>query len=98
MGFAAHTHFYDGGNYMKSKLRFKVNIVMILTILTFSATWTVPALADDTPPPPEETPLEQLPEGTEIVVLDEVGDVVPLATEEAAQAVLVGDPIWCPTG
>ena len=39
--------------------------------------------------------LEQAPEGTEVVVLDENGEPLALATEEAAEAMLVGDPIWC---
>ena len=30
--------------------------------------------------------LAQLPEGTDVVVLDEEGEVVPLATQEAAEA------------
>ena len=42
--------------------------------------------------------LEQAPEGTEIVVINEEGEVEPLATEEAAQIVEIVDPIWCPTG
>jgi len=40
--------------------------------------------------------LEQAPEGTEIVVLNEEGGVEPLATQEAAEIVITGDPIWCP--
>lgn len=43
-----------------------------------------------------ETILETLPEDTQLIVLDEEGEALPLATEEAAQAVIVGDPIWCP--
>lgn len=41
--------------------------------------------------------IEQLPEGTEIIVVGEDG-IEPLATEEAAQAILEGDPMWCPDG
>jgi hypothetical protein len=40
--------------------------------------------------------LASVPEGTEVVVVDENGEAVPLATEEAAEAVVLGDPIWCP--
>lgn len=40
--------------------------------------------------------LEQLPEGTEVVVVNEEGDLVPLATEEAAVIITTGDPMWCP--
>jgi hypothetical protein len=52
-------------------------------------------------PAPEESALEllaQVPEGTEVVVVNEGGEAVPLATEEAAQIIASGDPIWCPTG
>jgi hypothetical protein len=49
---------------------------------------------------PEETPtvselLEEIPEDTGLVVLAE-DQIVPLATNEAADAILQGDPIWCP--
>lgn len=41
--------------------------------------------------------LASLPTETEIVV--QVGDQIePLATQTAASAILVGDPIWCPEG
>jgi hypothetical protein len=54
--------------------------------------------------PEPETPdvtvpelLASLPSETEIVI--QVGDQVePLATQTAAEAILVGDPIWCPDG
>jgi hypothetical protein len=42
--------------------------------------------------------LAEAPEGTQIVVLDENGANVPMATEEAAQIVATGDPVWCPSG
>jgi len=42
------------------------------------------------------TILASLPTDTQLIVLDEAGEALPLATEEAAQAVIVGDPIWCP--
>lgn len=51
--------------------------------------------------PPEETVseiLEQLPSDTELVVVDENGEALPLASEAAEEAVLVKDPIWCPAG
>ena len=41
---------------------------------------------------------ELAPEGTEIVVVNEEGQIEPLATEEASQIVAVADPIWCPSG
>jgi hypothetical protein len=42
--------------------------------------------------------LEQAPEGTELVVLNENGEAEPLATEDAAEILTTGDPIWCPAG
>ena len=42
--------------------------------------------------------LNELPDGTEIVVINEAGEVEPLATEEAAAIIVSGDPMWCPTG
>jgi hypothetical protein len=42
--------------------------------------------------------LEQAPEGTEVVVLDENGEPLAMATQEAADSILVGDPMWCPVG
>src|SRR5688572_6718615 len=71
---------------------------------------TEPAV-EETPVPSESTPvpeeatatpiaeiLTQVPESTEVVVLDENGDSIPLASEEAAEIVEVVDPMWCPEG
>lgn len=40
--------------------------------------------------------LSQLPEGTELVVLDENGERIPLASQEAVAIIAGADPIWCP--
>ncbi len=56
---------------------------------------TVPAEA----PPQEDTVaelLDSVPEGTEVVVLNEAGETVPLATQEAAEVAAASDPMWCP--
>ena len=52
--------------------------------------------------PAEETPtdtppglLEQIPENTTVVVATDAG-IEPLATQEAANSFVIGDPIWCP--
>jgi hypothetical protein len=42
--------------------------------------------------------LTEVPESTEVVVLDESGNSVPLVTEEAAESVEILDPMWCPAG
>jgi hypothetical protein len=63
-----------------------------------------PVPAGETPVPEEATAtplaeiLTQLPENTEVVVLDEDGDAIPLATEAAAEIVTLVDPMWCPEG
>jgi hypothetical protein len=47
----------------------------------------------------EEAPgevLAQVPNGTEVVVVNETGQVVPLVSTEAAEILVTGDPIWCP--
>ena len=41
---------------------------------------------------------EQVPTGTEILVINEEGQVESLATEEAAAIVADADPMWCPDG
>src|SRR5690606_34982761 len=43
---------------------------------------------------PIEEILEQLPEGTEVVVLDENGEPVSLATQQAEEAFSSADPMW----
>jgi hypothetical protein len=50
----------------------------------------------------EETPvaaiLSDVPENTEIVVVDEQGQALALGSQEAADAIAKSDPIWCPAG
>ena len=60
------------------------------------------------PPPGEEVPaeepvsvpeiLEQVPEETALAVVNEEGNLEPLASETAAEILIEGDPIWCPEG
>jgi hypothetical protein len=51
---------------------------------------------------PVEAPPDNLaatiPEGTDVVVLDEDGEALPLASIEAAEIIASGDPMWCPDG
>jgi hypothetical protein len=42
--------------------------------------------------------LEQVPDGTVVVVLDTAGQPEPLASQAAAQTIVNGDPMWCPVG
>ncbi|HLO31095.1 MAG TPA: HYR domain-containing protein [Anaerolineales bacterium] len=67
-----------------------------------------PAPVQSTPEPVEVTAeatatpaaeaLTQVPESTQVVVVDESGNSVPLATQEAAEITKATDPIWCPDG
>ncbi|MCK6539047.1 MAG: HYR domain-containing protein [Anaerolineales bacterium] len=41
---------------------------------------------------------EQIPENTEVIVLDENGEALPLSSEEALDVILDSDPMWCPAG
>lgn len=42
--------------------------------------------------------LQQAPEGTTIVVVNEEGQAEPLVTETAAEIITTSDPMWCPEG
>ena len=42
--------------------------------------------------------LSEVPENTAVTVLDEKGEVQPLATQAAVEAISTSDPIWCPAG
>jgi hypothetical protein len=42
--------------------------------------------------------LRGLPQTTGVIVLDEIGKPLPLASQEAAQAIAQSDPVWCPDG
>lgn len=73
---------------------------------------TEPAAAEEEALPPSEEPapvseeesttvaevIESLPEDTELVVVNESGEALPLATEEAADVIETADPRWCPVG
>jgi len=48
-------------------------------------------------PAPLAEIFEQIPDGTEVVVLNEAGEIEPLATEAAAEIIATGDPRWCPS-
>lgn len=96
---------------MTQKINKILVFLTVIAVVLTSAITAKPVYADDgvtgggTPEPVvEETPpvetvaeiIEQLPDGTEIVVVSEDG-VEPLASEEAAQIIIEGDPIWCPS-
>lgn len=60
---------------------------------------TEPAEEEQESQDAEQPILEQLPENTTVTVLNEDGEVQPLATQESADAIESDyDPIWCPEG
>ena len=63
-----------------------------------SSATEVPAAIEE-PAAPHDTSgeemLSQIPEGTEVIILNESGQPEPLATQQAVDIVLSGDPIWC---
>jgi len=59
--------------------------------------------AEETAPtetaPEAETPiLDTVPENTTVAVVNAEGELQPLATQAAADAIATSDPIWCPVG
>jgi hypothetical protein len=42
--------------------------------------------------------LSQAPTGTSLTVIDQNGNMVPMATQQASNIIANGDPSWCPTG
>ncbi len=49
--------------------------------------------------PAAETPiLDTVPENTTVAVVNAEGELQPLATQAAADAIATSDPIWCPSG
>ncbi|MCC6297776.1 MAG: HYR domain-containing protein [Anaerolineales bacterium] len=69
-----------------------------------------PVVAEETPNSEEQASSEEgsesevseilaeMPENTELVVLNENGDTISLASQEAADIVVEADPMWCPEG
>jgi hypothetical protein len=61
-----------------------------------------PTPDDQVPVPAEEVTvsevLDQAPDGTGLVILNEGGAAEPLASQEAVEIVANSDPIWCPEG
>ncbi|MCA1899165.1 MAG: right-handed parallel beta-helix repeat-containing protein [Chloroflexi bacterium] len=54
------------------------------------------AAVEETPPLSEL--LESLPPDTQVIALDESGAALSLASQEAAEVLVSGDPMWCPSG
>lgn len=66
---------------------------------------TTPVSTEEEAPPAQEadpaseTPvLDAVPENTTVAVVNAEGELQPLATQAAADAIATSDPIWCPAG
>ncbi|MGA7195237.1 MAG: hypothetical protein WBW94_16590, partial [Anaerolineales bacterium] len=96
---------------MVKKIPFAIYSLTCLIALIVSAVLTTPALADSgttNPTPPtagsgstrgshtSSNNLSNVPSGTKVVIIDSNGDKVPLGSQEAADILNSGDPIWCP--
>ena len=83
-----------------------VNLAMPVSVLADDSAppETPPAEAPPEEAPPPEEPvslpevLEQAPPDTQVVVVNEEGQVEPLATVAAAEILVTADPMWCPVG
>lgn len=77
-----------------------------VTEVSASASPTIDPVATDIPAADistaeEPTPLEiieQIHAQTDIVALNATGESIPLATQQAAEIIAEGDPMWCPAG
>jgi hypothetical protein len=55
-------------------------------------------VAEETASLPDASILDEIPDNTDVVVLDAEGQSQSLATQDAADAIAEKDPIWCPQG
>jgi len=95
---------------MKAHSRLVLFTLVTLLVFLINLALPVAAYADDGVPPdavpteapPPEAPvdlpvvLEQAPADTQVVVVNDAGQVEPLATVDAAEILKTGDPVWCP--
>lgn len=62
----------------------------------------VPADSPEPAAPPETATvpeiLEQVPPDTQIAVVNDEGELEPLASQQAAEIIVNSDPVWCPAG
>ena len=88
---------------MTKKKLFSILSASTLILFALSALITVPALAAGGAPPAPTSPttqtnLKKVPKGTAVDVVDQNGNLQPLASQAAAKIIAKGDPIWCPKG
>jgi hypothetical protein len=58
-----------------------------------------PSEGEEAPPPEEDISIAEVLQSTEntsIIVFDENGNAVPLATQQAQEIAVIADPVWCP--
>lgn len=87
-------------------IRTSLLIFVTLVSLMSSAAFPAGVLADDTLPPdegeaeqdPGGTQTEESGTGVEVVITDEEGEVVSVDSISGEDALLNGEPVWCPEG
>ncbi len=72
----------------------------VIAVATAAPTGATPSVTDTATATATATAqaLTQVPDGTQITVVDGNGNVQPLATQAAANIIATSDPIWCPAG
>lgn len=94
--------------YVVTLVAFMMQLVQPTTVFADGDTPPSEAAPTETPvdpsvpPLPEEPvvsevlPAEVIASGTDLVVVGQSGDVLPLGSVAAEEAIVAGDPIWCP--
>ncbi len=88
-----------------SQKRHSFSILAIIVSMVFSLLVPTRASADDVPPSEPVSQEEALPpepasegQGVDVVIIDEAGQTVQMSTPEGENALLNGQPVWCPDG
>ena len=88
-----------------SQKRHSFSILAIIVSMVFSLLVPTRASADDVPPSEPGSQEESLPpepasegQGVDVVIIDEAGQTVQMSTPEGENALLNGQPVWCPDG
>ena len=94
--------------YLITLIAFLMQLVMPTTVFADGDTPPAEPVPTETPVDPAVPPLPDFPvepvippaeviaSGTDLVVVDQSGEILPLGTVAAAEAIFAGDPIWCP--
>jgi hypothetical protein len=93
--------------------RVSILVLLTIVAMVVSAISPASVMADDfTPPPPDDsveitpepvdssddTNSEGISDGVDVIITDEQGQSVSLSSSEGVNALLNGQPVWCPDG